>query len=119
MEELNQEALDSALILENKLKERVERIVHVVVVNMIGKEIHAALEREKQAMMMEIAITVGKIMKNTAEEHRRPLWESTPEEFGLDNEALNTHNLGSLLPPEDRRIEGTPHALQEPSRPQI
>ena len=93
MVELDQSAIDSALILEDKLKERVARIVEKVVVNIVGKEIHAALEREKQAMLMEVAITVGKIMKNTAEEHRRPLWESTPEEFKLSSEDLNSHMI--------------------------
>lgn len=106
-------AVDSALILENRLKERVEKLVEKTVINIVGREIHAAIEREKQALMMEIAVTIGKTMRYSDNEKRRPLWESTPEEFGFDSMSLNTHNLGNNPPLE------LDNALQEPSRPQI
>jgi len=106
-------AVDSALILENRLKERVEKLVEKTVINIVGREIHAAIEREKQALMMEIAVTIGKTMMYSDNEKRRPLWESTPEEFGFDSKSLNTHNLGNNLPLE------LDNAIQEPIRPQI
>jgi hypothetical protein len=104
-------AVDSALVLENRLKERVEKLVEKVVINIVGREIHAALEREKQALMMEIAVTIGKTMLHSDNESRRPLWESKPEEFGFDSKDLNTHNLSNNPPLE------LDNALQEPSRP--
>ena len=111
--ELDNQALDAALILEEKLKERVKVIVQSVVVNVIGKEIHAAIEREKETMMMEIAVTLGKTLLCSETQGRKPLWDSSPEEFGLDNTSLNTHNLGESPPLE------LDNAIQEQSRPQI
>ena len=113
MEQINIQALDAALILEDKLKERVAKIVEKVVVNIVGREIHAAIEREKETMMMEIAVTLGKTLLCSETQGRKPLWDSSPEEFGLDNMNLNTHNLGESPPLE------LDNAIQEQSRPQI
>ncbi len=113
MEQIDTQALDAALILEDKLKERVSRIVEKVVVNIVGREIHAAIEREKETMMMEIAVTLGKTLLCSETQGRKPLWDSSPEEFGLDNMSLNTHNLGESPPLE------LDNAIQEQSRPQV
>ena len=113
MEELDNQALDAALILEDRLKERVSRIVEKVVINIVGREIHAAIEREKETMMLEIAITLGKTLLCSETQGRKPLWDSKPEDFGLDNMSLNTHNLGESPPLE------LDNAIQEQSRPQI
>lgn len=127
--ELNQEAVDSALILENRLQERVAKIVEKVVVNIVGKEIHEALNREKQALLTEIIMTVGKSLQVIEKEGRKPLWEATPEEFGFTPKELTSHMIGGNI--DEKRAspvqsEGEPphqlelnYALQEQSRPQI
>jgi hypothetical protein len=88
------EETDTALILENELKRRVNEIVERVVVNIVGKIIHEELNKYKSEMMLEISISVGKMLKVIENEERKPLWETTPEEFGLTREELNTHSLG-------------------------
>ena len=93
MEELNNEAIDSALILENRLKERVTQIVERVVINIVGKEIHAALEREKTAMMTEMTLAIGKSLQFIEKEGRKPLWESTAEEFGFEPKMLDAGGM--------------------------
>lgn len=97
MEELNQEAVDSAIILENKIKERVEREVALVLNSMLRKavteEVKKAMSDEKHSLMMEIVIAVGKAIRNAELEERKPLWESTPEEFGLSREDLTRHMM--------------------------
>jgi hypothetical protein len=97
-EELTQEAVDAAVILENRVNERVEKEVNRILDRQISKlvslEVKKAFEQYKNSMMMEISITVGKIMRHTEEENRKPLWESTPEELGLTRADLNKHMLG-------------------------
>jgi hypothetical protein len=126
MEELNQEAIDSALILENRLQERVSKVVERVVINIVGREIHEALNREKQALLTEIVMAVGKSLQVIEREGRKPLWESTPEEFGLDREALNSTGMSVIGHKSPVKSDGLRehdlelnHALQEQSRPQI
>lgn len=105
-EELNQESVDAAIILENKIKERVQEIVvyeiNKTVVNIMGK----VFKQQQEAMMMEIAIKLGQIMRTTEKEHRRPLWDSKPEDFGMTAKELNTHMLGSKE--EDHAIHKVP-----------
>lgn len=97
-EELTNEAIDSAIILENKVKERVEREVNRIINRDLSKlmahEVDKAFMAYKDSMLMEISITVGKIMRHTEEENRKPLWESTPEELGLMHKDLNSHMIG-------------------------
>lgn len=125
--ELDNQAVDAALILEDKLKERVSRIVEKVVINIVGREIHAAIEREKETMMMEIAITLGKTLLSTDNQGRKPLWDSKPEDFGFEPDALKSHMLGQNIDKPSAspvQSEGEPahqlelnYALQEQSRP--
>jgi hypothetical protein len=89
----NQET-DTALILENELKRRVNEVVERVVVDMVGKIIQQELNKYKAEMMLEISIAIGKSLKVVENEGRKPLWEATPEEFGLTKEDLNSHALG-------------------------
>jgi hypothetical protein len=89
------EETDTALILENELKRRVNEVVERIVVNIVGKIIHEELNKYKAEMMMEISIAVGKSLQVIENEGRKPLWEATPEEFGLTREELNTHNIGN------------------------
>jgi len=94
MNQMTNEETDTALILENELKRRVNEVVERVVVNMVGKIIHEELNKYKAEMMMEICVAVGKIMRVAENEERKPLWEATPEEFGLTAKQLGTHALG-------------------------
>lgn len=97
-EELTQEAVDAAIILENRVNDRIEKEVHRVLDRQISKliamEVDKAFRAYKDAMLMEISVTVGKIMRHAEEENRKPLWESTPEELGLSRADLNKHMLG-------------------------
>lgn len=97
-EELTPEVVNTSIILESKVNERVEREVqrHIsrYLEKSIAAEVNKAFAAYKDAMMLEISITIGKIMRNTEGENRKPLWESTPEEFGLTHKDLNSHMLG-------------------------
>lgn len=94
MNKMTNQETDTALILENELKRRVNEVVERIVVNIVGKIIHEELNKYKAEMMMEISIAIGKSLKVVENEGRKPLWEATPEEFGLTKEDLNTHNIG-------------------------
>jgi hypothetical protein len=95
MNAMTNEETDTALILEGELKRRVNEIVERVVINIVGKVIHEELNKYKNEMLMEITIAVGKSLQVIEREGRKPLWEATPEEFGLTAEQLNTHMIGS------------------------
>jgi hypothetical protein len=99
-EELTNEAIDAAIILENKVNERVEKEVEKVLASRLRRavvaEVVKAISEEKQNMMMEISITVGKALRSSELEGRKPLWESTPEEFGLTHEDLNKSSMRRL-----------------------
>lgn len=93
MNKMTNEEIDTALILEGELKRRVNEIAERVVVNMVGKIIQDELRKHKEAMMMEVSINVGKMLRVVDGEHRKPLWESRPEDFGFDSKELNTHMI--------------------------
>lgn len=92
---MTNEETDAALILEGELKRRVRDIVEKTVINIVGKVIQDELNKYKNEMLMEVCVAVGKTMRVAENEGRKPLWESTPEEFGLTHEELNTHNIGN------------------------
>jgi hypothetical protein len=97
-DDLTKDAVDAAIILENKVNERVEKQVALNLNSMLRKavkeEVQKAISEEKHNMMMEISIAVGKALRASEIEGRKPLWESTPEELGLDRADLNKHMLG-------------------------
>jgi len=92
-QQMPNDELDTALILEGELKRRVAEVVEKVVVNMIGKIIHEEMNKYKEEMLMEVCIAVGKTMQVIENEGRKPLWEATPEEFGLTREELNRSHM--------------------------
>ena len=100
----NQET-DTALILENELQRRTKEVVERVVVNIVGKIIHEELNKYKTEMMMEVALSVGKMFKVIEQEGRKPLWEATPEEFGLTQQDLATHALGRKENSENPKLD--------------
>jgi|Laugrespbdmm15sd_2_1035082.scaffolds.fasta_scaffold53031_2 hypothetical protein len=94
MNEMTNQETDTALILENELRRRVNEVVERVVVNIVGKVIREHLDKYKAEMLMEVSLSVGKMLHVIEKEGRKPLWEATPEEFGLTKEDLNSHALG-------------------------
>ena len=76
MNQMTNEETDTALILEGELKRRVKEVVERVVVNMMGKIIHEELNKYKSEMMLEVALTVGKMLRVVEQEGRKPLWEN-------------------------------------------
>lgn len=122
---------DQAVILEGAVKQRVRNAVVEVFTgydteidnkmarkfsSVVKQAVRDAIMEEKEKMMMEIAIQVGKIIGTaTRDEDRRPLWESTPEEFGLTKEVLNTHNLGELYAPNPDIEAELQNAVQKQS----
>ena len=95
-QQMPNDEVDTALILEGELKRRVSQIVEKVVVNMVGKIIHQELNKYKAEMLMEVSINVGKMLKMIENEGRKPLWEATPAEFGLTHEELNRSSIRHL-----------------------
>jgi hypothetical protein len=73
---MSNEETDTALILENELKKRVHAVVERVVVNIVGKVIHEELNKYKAEMMLEVAISVGTMLRSMEQDGRKPLWES-------------------------------------------
>ena len=100
----NQET-DTALILENELKRRVEEVVRGIAYDIVRREMREEFTKQKEAMLMEVSITVGKHLRLIENEGRKPLWEATPEEFGLTREDLNSHMIGR---PDNALREQTP-----------
>ena len=96
MTQMTNQETDTALILENELKRRVEDVVRNSVRGIIKEEVRNIFIAKKDSMMMEISITVGKTLQTIENEGRKPLWEATPEEFGLTRENLNTHMLDNM-----------------------
>lgn len=89
----NQET-DTALILENELQRRVKQVLAGVVHEVVKQVMEKQFAVQKQEMLMEVSLSIGKMMRVIEEEGRNPLWEATPEEFGLTKEDLATHNIG-------------------------
>ena len=92
-QQMPNDEIDTAIILEGEIKRRVEQVVEKVVVNMVGKIIHEELNKYKSEMLMEVSINVGKMLRVVENEGRKPLWESTPEEFGITREELNRSHM--------------------------
>jgi hypothetical protein len=87
------QAIDSALLLEGELKRRVKEIVTAQIEEALVKHVGGIIRQEKEALIFEIATGVGKIIRLAEEEGRKPLWQTTPEEFGLTKEELNRSHI--------------------------
>lgn len=90
-------AIDSAILLEGEIKRRVSEIVQGEIQQAMVKYIGEIIRQEKESLIMEVAMGVGKIIRLAEEENRRPLWHSTPEEFGLTQEDLNRSHLSRAV----------------------
>jgi len=92
-QQMPNDEVDTAIILEGEIKRRVAEVVEKVVVNTVGKIIHEELNKYKSEMLMEVCLAVGKTMQVIENEGRKPLWEAKPEEFGLTHEELNRSHM--------------------------
>ena len=90
---MDNEQTDTALILENELKRRVSEVVHEVVRRQVKEVVEREVAQAKSNMMTEMSVTIGKMLQLIEKEDRKPLWESTPAEFGLTDMELNTHSI--------------------------
>lgn len=70
----NQET-DTALLLEDALKQRVEKITRGVLRSEVHRLVDEYILKQKNDMMMEISLKVGQMLRGIAEEDRTPLWE--------------------------------------------
>jgi hypothetical protein len=94
MTKMTNQEVDTALILEGELKRRVTEVLGQVVHGIVRKAMESQFADQKANMLMEISLSVGKMLRVIEEEGRNPLWEATPAEFGLTREELNTHSIG-------------------------
>jgi len=100
----NQET-DTALILENELQRRVKQVLAGVVHEVVKQVMEKQFAMQKEAMLMELTLSIGKMFKVIEEEGRNPLWEATPEEFGLTKKDLATHALGRKENSENPKLD--------------
>lgn len=95
-EELDQQAVDAAIILENRVNERVREAVRHEVKAMVTAQVNQMFNQYKTSMLMEITTSINQMLRGFIEQERKPLWESTPEEFGLTHEELNRSSMRRL-----------------------
>jgi len=76
MNQMTNQETDTALILEGELKRRVKEVVEPLVVDMVRKIIREELNKYKSEMMLEVAISVGRMLRLVDQEGRKPLWEN-------------------------------------------
>ena len=93
MNQMTNQETDTALILENELKRRVKEVAVRIVHDIVREEMREQFAKQKEAMLMEISVTVGKHLRLIENEGRKPLWEATPEEFGLTRESIDSHHI--------------------------
>lgn len=96
MKELDQAAVDSAIILENKIRERIREELKYTLGATVREQVSEMLRREKGSMIMEVTASINQMLRSFVEQERKPLWESTPEEFGLTHEELNRSSMRRL-----------------------
>jgi len=94
MTDEEKQAVDAAIILENRVNERVRDAVESIVRGLVVDQVRASLAVEKGAMIMEITTSINQMLRGFVEQERKPLWQSTPEELGLSRDDLNKHMLG-------------------------
>ena len=97
--------IDSALLLENELKRRVKEIVTAQIEEALVKHVGGIIRQEKESLIFEIATGVGKIIRLAEEEGRKPLWQTTPEEFGMTKEELNRSHMSRSVEIPDLELK--------------
>jgi spermidine/putrescine-binding protein len=99
----NQET-DTALILENELQRRVTAVVNQVIHRAVKDKMDELFAQQKAAMLMEVSIAVGKMLRLVETEGRTPLWETDMAELGF-GEVPTNHNIQKVT---DALREQTP-----------
>lgn len=97
MTQMTNQETDTALILEGELTRRVKEVATTIIRDAVRDEVRKMFVEQKDSMLMEVSIAVGKTLQVVEKEGRRPLWEATPEEFGLAREDLNSHMMNKEL----------------------
>jgi hypothetical protein len=90
---MTNEETDTALLLENELKRRVREVVRAELALAVSDLVKKEIEKNKQAMMTEITLAIGKSLQSVEKDGRKPLWETDLTEFGLTKEELNSHMI--------------------------
>lgn len=99
--------VDTALILENELKRRVREVAIKIVNEEVARQMGVIFTEQKAKMMMEISVSIGQMLNLIEKEGRKPLWEATPEDFGLTRKELNRSHIE----------KDTDHAIREQTPP--
>ena len=76
-EEIPVEGIDTALILENKLRERVRAVARQLIVAEVSEQIRNVFTKQKEEMMLEIAMKLGEMLHGIEKEGRVPLWRKS------------------------------------------
>jgi len=76
MNQMTNQETDTALILEGELKRRVKEVVEPLVADMARRIIREEINKYKSEMMLEVAISVGRMLRLVDQEDRKPLWEN-------------------------------------------
>jgi predicted transcriptional regulator len=92
--EITQEGLDSAILLENRIRERIREETNHILKELVASEVRKLFLDHKGVLLMEITTSINQMLRGFIDEKRKPLWESTPEELGLSRDDLNKHMLG-------------------------
>ena len=92
-QQMPNDEVDTALILEGELRRRVKEVARTVVREEVKAQIDALFMEKKAEMLMEVCLAVGKTLRVIENEGRAPLWEAKPEEFGLTHEELNRSHM--------------------------
>ena len=92
-QQMPNDEVDTALILEGELKRRVREVAIKVVNEEVARQMGVIFAEQKAKMMMEISISIGQMLNLIQKEDRKPLWEAKPEDFGLTREELNRSHI--------------------------
>ena len=103
--------VNAAIILENRVNERIKAAIQGEVRQLVTSITHDVLRKEKGAMIMEVTTSINQMLKSFVDERRKPLWEATPEEFGLSASDFAPHKLQPDRTTGD--VKEIDHAIRE------
>lgn len=76
---MTNEETDTALILENELKRRVREVVGDILSAQVQELVQREFVKSKNNMLLEVSMTVGRMLRDIEREGRQPLWVTGPE----------------------------------------
>ena len=79
MNQMTNEETDTALILEGELKRRVREVVGDMLLVQVEDAVQRRFAKEKEMMLLEISLKIGKMLQDIEKEGRQPLWVTGPE----------------------------------------